>query len=291
MKYEEYAKGNKYAQIVLLGPGRAGKTVTAYSVSHLGKTLGIESEEGVHAAERYLKQENLEIELVTKRVKDPKTGHMIPCLPENEMPIKKRLDEIVEIAFSSKWDFVVVDSLTEIAGRFEDQYARKATITQQDWGRIISGMQDFVRTMKRGSFHLIMTCIAAPPREGSLIDISPSLPGKLRETLLPMFQSICLVTYDKKTKKRLLVVNDPARGLCDRFHSFGQDVNAVDITDNPRSGIEGLIMGAMGAPMENEVATNDLVEEQVEAPDQLPQLDTVEPPKVKKARRAKRVSV
>lgn len=252
MKYSEYEVGKKYAQIALLGPGRAGKTCCAYSVSQLGKTLGIESEEGVHAAREYINPANLEIELISKRTKNPETGEYRPCRPEDEMSIAERLKEIIEIAFSSKWDFVVVDSLTDIAGRFEDQYARKESIKIQDWGRIISGMKDFVRTMKRGEFNLIMTCIAAPPRENSLIDVSPSLPGQLRETLLPMFQSICMVYYDKKLKQRQLIVNDPALGLCDRYHSFGKEVRAVDITDDPRGAIEGLILGAQGSPVELE---------------------------------------
>ena len=224
--------------------------------------MGIESEEGVHAARDYICADNLEIELISKRTKDAKTGRMVPCLPEDEMPIGERLKELISIAFSSKWDFVVVDSLTDIAGRFEDQYARKTGVTnQQDWYKIISGMKDFVRTLKRGNFHLIATCIAAPPREGSMIEISPALPGQLRETLLPMFQSICLVGYNKKTKQRRLVVNDPARGLCDRFHSFGE-AQEVDITDSPKDGIEGLILGATARA--REVKKAGIMEEAVQ---------------------------
>tara|TARA_Y100000310_G_scaffold326154_1_gene390668 strand:+ start:39 stop:947 length:909 start_codon:yes stop_codon:yes gene_type:complete len=268
MKYEEYEAGCSQAQIALLGPGRAGKTTLAYSVTHLGKTLGIESEEGVHAARDYICSENLEIELISKRVKDPKTGRMVPSLPEDEMPIGERLKELIEIAFSSPWDFVVVDSLTDIAGRFEDQYARKTGSTnQQDWYKIISGMKDFVRTLKRGNFHLVATCIAAPPRDGSMIEISPALPGQLRETLLPMFQSICLVGYNKKTKQRRLVVNDPARGLCDRFHSYG-DAQEVDITDVPKDGIEGLILGATARAKEiEETGTKEEVPESIPVED------------------------
>jgi len=299
MKYEEYEEGCSRAQIALLGPGRAGKTSTAYAVSQLGRTLGIESEEGVHAARGYIKAENLEIELITKRVKDPKSGRLVPVLPDQEPPIQERLKEIIERAFSEKWDFVVVDSLTDLAGRFEDQYARKTGVTnQQDWYKIIAGMKDFVRTLKRGDFHLITTCIAAPPRDGSMVEISPSLPGQLRETLLPMFQSICLLSYDKKKKQRKLVVNDPARGICDRFHSFG-DVKEVDITDDPRFGIEGLIKGALGAEVkESPKETVEEVKEQVSVPvednhgEPVPVPETHDgngEPKVKKARRAKRV--
>ena len=131
-----------------------------------------------------------------------------------------------------------------------------------------------------------------------MVEISPSLPGQLRETLLPMFQSICLLSYDKKKKQRKLVVNDPARGICDRFHSFG-DVKEVDITDDPRFGIEGLIKGALGAEVkESPKETVEEVKEQVSVPvednhgEPVPVPETHDgngDPKVKKARRAKRV--
>ena len=42
----------------------------------------------------------------------------------------------------------------------------------------------------------------------------------------------------------MLVVNDRALGVCDRFHSFGDGTAEVDITDRPRWAIETMINAA-----------------------------------------------
>jgi hypothetical protein len=100
-----------------------------------------------------------------------------------------------------------------------------------------------------------------------------------------MFQSICLVSYDKKTKQRRLVVNDPARGLCDRFHSYG-NAQEVDITDSPRAGIEGLILGATVRAREIEEARSEEEQEVVPVEDHH---EDPKPKAKKKVRRAHRV--
>lgn len=235
--------GCSRSQVIILGPGRAGKTTLAYSVSHTGKTLGIESEEGVHSAADFIKWGNLEIETISKKVKNLKTGVWESLPPEKQPPIKERLKELVVKAFTGGYENVVVDSLTDVAGKFEDEYARVGVPHQNDWYKITEGVKSFVRDLKNGPFNLIMTCIAGAPKEGSLVEISPALPGQLRETVAPMFQSIVLLRYEKKDKRWRLVVNDPAMGVCDRFHSFGKGVRDVDITDRPQWAIETLMQG------------------------------------------------
>jgi hypothetical protein len=254
VRFDEYMEGCSRAQVILMGPGRAGKTTLAYSVSHLGKTLGIESEEGVHAARDYINVKNLDIETVAKRVKDPKTGRWVALPPESQLVLK---------AFTGGYKYVVVDSLTDIAGRFEDEYARKTgTTSQQDWYKLVEGMKTFVRDLKNGPFHMIATCIAGAPKPGALIEISPSLPGQLRDQMAPMFQSIVLLTYDKKSKRRMLVVEDPVRGLCDRFHAFGE-MSEVDVTERPLEVIQAL----MEAPEKEAVAEEEKqVVEEVRSP-------------------------
>lgn len=238
MKMAEYMEALSRAQIAILGPGRAGKTSLAYSVSQLGKTLGIESEEGVQSAIEYINADNLEIETVTRKIKDA-SGRWVPM--KEQPSIRERLDNLVKIAYTGGYEFVVVDSLTDIAGHFVDEYARQSgMVSQADWFKLIAGIKKFVRDLKNGDFHLITTCISSPPKEKSLIEVAPSLPGSLREDLLPMFQSIILLTYDKKNKTRKLVVNDPGRGVCDRFHAFG-DVMEVDITGDPGGAMKTMI--------------------------------------------------
>jgi len=238
-------KGCSRAQIAVIGPGRAGKTSLLYSASHCGKTLAIESEEGAHSAARFVNAKNLEIETLAKRVKDPKTGVWKALPPDQQPPVRERLKELTMKAFTGGYEIVIVDGLTDIASKFEEEYARKTgTVDQREWFKLIEGMKTFVHDLKNGNFHLVASCIAAPPKEGSLIEISPSLPGQLREQMLPMFQSICLVKYQKKDQRCMLVVNDRALGVCDRFHSFGEDTQQVDITDRPRWAIETMINAA-----------------------------------------------
>jgi hypothetical protein len=238
-------RGCSRAQIVVLGPGRAGKTSLLYSASHYGKTLAIESEEGAHSAAKFVNAKNLEIETLAKRVKDPKTGVWKALPPEQQPPVRERLKELTLKAFTGGYDIVLVDSLTDIASKFEEEYARKSgTVDQREWFKLIEGMKTFVHDLKNGNFHLVASCIAAPPKEGSLVEISPSLPGQLREQMCPMFQSIVLVRYRKKDQRCMLVVNDRALGVCDRFHSFGDGTQEVDITDRPRWAIETMLNAA-----------------------------------------------
>ena len=242
MRFDEYMADCNRAQVIILGPGRAGKTVLAYSVTKMGKTLAIESEEGLQSARKYIDGKNLEIETIAKKVKNPKTGKWESLPFDKQPPIKERLKELVLKAFSGGYQYVIVDSLTDVAGKFEDEYARQGVPHQNDWYKITEGVKSFVRDLKNGPFHLIMTCIAGAPKEGSLVEISPALPGQLRETVAPMFQSIVLLRYDKKDARWRLVVNNPAMGVCDRFHSFGW-VKDVDITDRPQWAIQTLMNG------------------------------------------------
>jgi len=231
MKFEEFSSMCSKAQIAVLGPGRAGKTTFLYSFSQLGKTLAIESEEGAHVARPVINSRNLEIETIAKRVKKGDVWVSLP--PEDQPKIRDRLDELIHMAYTGGYEYVVVDSLSDIAGHFEGEYARKTgNVSQNDWFKTIEGMKSLVRRLKEGSFHFVASCIAAPPREGSMIEITPSLPGQLKDQMLPMFQSIVMVVYDKETGGRRLVVNDPSRGICDRFHSFGSVMDVV-LTDDP----------------------------------------------------------
>jgi hypothetical protein len=229
--------------VIILGPGRAGKTVLAYSSSHTGKTLGIESEEGVHSAADYIHGPNLEIETISKKVKNPKTGIWESLPWDKQPPVKERLKELVLKAFTGGYQNVVVDSLTDIAGKFEDEYARTGVPHQNDWYKITEGVKSFVRDLKNGPFNLIMTCIAVAPKEGSLVEVSLALPGQLKETIAPMFQSIILLKYEKKDKRWKLVVNDPSLGVCDRFHSFGKGIRDVDISNRPQWAMKTLMEG------------------------------------------------
>jgi hypothetical protein len=245
VRYDEYLSGCSRAQIAVIGPGRAGKTSLLYSASHCGKTLAIESEEGAHSAARFVNAKNLEIETLAKRVKNPKTRVWEALPPEQQPPVRERLKELTMKAFTGGYEIVIVDGLTDIASKFEEEYARKTgTVDQREWFKLIEGMKTFVHDLKNGNFHLVASCIAAPPKEGSLVEISPSLPGQLREQMLPMFQSIVLVKYQKKDQRCMLVVNDRALGVCDRFHSFGEGVQQVDITDRPKWAIETMINAA-----------------------------------------------
>lgn len=264
MRFEEYMAGCSRSQVIILGPGRAGKTTLAYSVSHTGKTLGIESEEGVHSAADFIKWGNLEIETIAKKVKNPRTGVWESLPPEKQPPIKERLKELVMKAFTGGYQNVVVDSLTDVAGKFEDEYARVGVPHQNDWYKITEGVKSFVRDLKNGPFNLLMTCIAGASKEGSLVEISPALPGQLRETVAPMFQSIVLLRYEKKEKRWKLVVNDPAMGVCDRFHSFGKGIRDVDITGRPQWAIETLMKGPKNLSESSEEGGQEEVSEESE---------------------------
>ena len=269
MRFDEYMADCNRSQVIVLGPGRAGKTTLAYSVTQMGKTLAIESEEGLQSARNYIKGANLEIETIAKKVKNPKTGRWESLPFDKQPPIKERLKELVLKAFSGGYQFVIVDSLTDVAGKFEDEYARQGVPHQNDWYKITEGVKSFVRDLKNGPFHLIVTCIAGAPKEGALIEISPALPGQLRETIAPMFQSIVLLRYDKKEARWKLVVNSPSQGVCDRFHSFGH-VKDVDITDRPAWAIATLMNGPKKMQEEggqsDEVGEENLGEGEVEVP-------------------------
>ena len=178
-------------------------------------------------------------------MRDPKTGIWKSLPPEQQPPIRERLKELTLKAFTGGYEIVLVDSLTDVASKCEEEYARKSgTVDQRDWFKLIETIRTFVHDLKNGSFHLIASCIAAPPKEGSLVEISPAVPGQLKEQLAPMFQSIVLVRYQKKEQRCMLVVNDRSLGVCDRFHSFGEGVREVDITDRPRWAIETMIHAA-----------------------------------------------
>jgi hypothetical protein len=75
-----------------------------------------------------------------------------------------------------------------------------------------------------------------------------------------MFQSIVLLSYDKKSRQRKLVVNDPARGLCDRFHSFGTEAVEVDIEGSPLPAVRRMIEAAEGEGVKDEAGKGGVIE-------------------------------
>lgn len=280
VRFDEYMADCNRSQVIILGPGRAGKTTLAYSVTQMGKTLAIESEEGLQSARNYIEGKNLEIETIAKKVKNSR-GRWESLPFDKQPPIKERLKELVLKAFSGGYQYVIVDSLTDVAGKFEDEYARQGVPHQNDWYKITEGVKSFVRDLKNGPFNLIMTCIAGAPKEGSLIEISPALPGQLRETIAPMFQSIVLLKYDKKDAKWKLVVNNPALGVCDRFHSFG-NVKEVDITGKPQWAIQTLMNGPQNMQKEGGQVQEQSEEEGGDEVPSEPVVRTVSRPMVKR---------
>jgi hypothetical protein len=221
MKWEDYVKGVSYVKLFVKARPRAGKTYLAASASRLGKTLFIDAEGGLITAKDVINAENLDIEILPTT--DPKA-------------FSERLNAVINRILTEEFDWVVLDSFTEITGQLEDQYS-KGEGQIKDWMTIIEKVKKLGRFLRDGDFHCIMTCLMKP-------DTDPILPGQTSTVVPSFYNTLGMIETRKvgtKEVRALVTQGFSSQSIGDRLGIL----DSVEVIDakHPETVLQKLVSG------------------------------------------------
>jgi hypothetical protein len=180
------------------GPSGGGKTYLAASASRLWKTFFIDVEGGLISAfsAKVCNPENLTPRLVRQR---------------EAVDFFADLGDAVAEAQSGKHECVVVDSLTEIAGRMEDEYAalKEGTVDIQHWFKLVDRVKRLSRRLRDLPCHTIVTALTKPTGkdEGKGL-FEPVLPGTTAAVVPSFFDVTGLMRRGSGKKTNFEFVTD-----------------------------------------------------------------------------------
>lgn len=178
-EFDDYLRGQVRIKAFIKGPPGCGKTVLAAGITHLGRTLYVDVEGGVMSAVPVVNRQNIVLRVIKQ--------------PDNKMFFEK-LGEVMGEAMSGEYDAVVIDSLTEIAGRMEDEYAtaqgKGGEVGIKDWFLLTDRVKRLSRTLRDLPCHTVVCALTKPTgREEANAIFEPILPGQT-SAIVPSFFDI-----------------------------------------------------------------------------------------------------
>lgn len=148
-------------------PPGGGKTYLAASITKICKTLFVDVEGGLISAYPVVDPKNLTLRLI--RETDPKAFF-------------SKLTDVTNEALSGQYEAVVIDSLTEIVGRMEDEYSsvsKNGKLEFGDWYVLMDRVKRFGRVLRDLPCHTIVTSLTKPTgKEDGTHIFEPVLPGQ-----------------------------------------------------------------------------------------------------------------
>jgi hypothetical protein len=189
--FDEVMQGYSKIKCFLKGPPGDGKTVAAATISHLCPTLFIDVEGGILAARDVVNKQNITV----RQVKNPDPKGFF-----------EMLSVAVGEAMSGEYGAVVIDSISEVSGRMEDEYAsasKEGRVDIKDWFVLTERVKRFSRLLRDLPCHTIVTAITKPTgKEGddSKTIFEPVLPGQTA-AIVPSFFDVVALMRKRPAKK------------------------------------------------------------------------------------------
>ena len=126
-------------------------------------------------------------------------------------------------AMSGEYEAVVVDSISEISGRMEDEYASKGDgkLELQDWFKMTDRVKKFSRMLRDLPCHTIVTALTKPTgKEDASAIFEPCLPGQTA-AIVPGFFDLVGLIRKGAAKNYLLATDGPSiYQVKDRSHAL-----------------------------------------------------------------------
>lgn len=219
MNFDEYLAKWTFLKVFLKGPSGGGKTFLAAQATHLWRTLYIDVEGGLFSANTAVNRKNIEVRLI--REPDPKDFF-------------EKLGDAVCEAESGKYEAVVVDSLTEISGRMEDDYAAKSSTGKVEfgsWYELQERLRRMCRRLKDLNAHVIVTNLTKPSGDKAETQFEPVFPGQSATVIPSFFDTTGLVrkVTGKGTSDYVLTTDGPAiYQVRDRYRALAADEKIVE---------------------------------------------------------------
>lgn len=265
MSIDEYLKSHARLKVCLEGPPGAGKTILASSVTRLGRTLYVDFEGGILSSLRFgvVNRENLQLFR-------PEPGEFgaETWTPQAVRKFEEQLVKMIHGGSTKKpYEFVVIDSISEVGSRLEENYAAKTDVpTIKDWQVIIERVQTFCRTMRDLPVHFICTVLTNSKDSGDGdTTMQVALPGKSRTTVPSYFHATLLLKAEKvaTTRKHYCYASAPGiANVRDRYRAL-EDKTEIS-QEHPETIFEKLLE-ALDSEIKS--AKAELEEERTEKPE------------------------
>jgi hypothetical protein len=182
MRFEDYLEQYQHIKAFIKGPTGIGKTYFAASISQACKTLYVDVEGGLLSAVGVVKGPNVTVRLI-KEI--------------DHRAFFNRLSDIMAEAMSGQYQAVVIDSIGEIAGRMEDEYAskdEKGTVDIKSWFILTERVKRFSRLLRDLPCHTIVTCLTKPTgKDDGKTIFEPILPGQTAAVVPSFFDIVGLL--------------------------------------------------------------------------------------------------
>lgn len=182
MNLREYLAQNTFVKALVKGPPGEGKTVLAAMATQIWRTLYIDVDGGLISALPVVKEDNLTIRLIRE--------------PKHEDFFDRLADAVAE-AETGQYECVVVDHLSEICGRMEDDYAQQSKSGKMEfgaWSEFLARITRFVRRLRDLQAHVIGVChTKSTGKEDSTAIFELAISGQAAVRVPGMFDVIGLV--------------------------------------------------------------------------------------------------
>ncbi|MGH9388835.1 MAG: AAA family ATPase [Vicinamibacteria bacterium] len=184
LNWSQYLAQYQFVNAFVKGPPGDGKTYLAAGASQIGKTLAIDVEGGLISARDVINPKNLTILLVKEQ--DPKAFF-------------EKLSEAVGQALSGEYEWIILDSMSEVAGRMEDEYAtasKDGRVDIKDWFVLTERVKRFGRLLRDLPCNKIVTAITKPTGkedDGGKTIFEPVLPGQTAAVVPSFFDIVGLM--------------------------------------------------------------------------------------------------
>jgi hypothetical protein len=214
-EWSDYISTYSHIKAFVKGPPGGGKTYLSASITQVCKTLFVDVEGGLISAHPIINTQNLTLRCI--RETDAKSFF-------------GRLTDAVNEAMSGQYEALVIDSLTEIVGRMEDEYSsasKNGKLEFGDWYVLMDRVKKFGRLLRDMKAHVIVTSLTKPTKqEDSTSIFEPVLPGQSCAVVPSFFDIVGLLRRGtgKSAAAYSLVTDGPSiYQVRDRTHTLAAD--------------------------------------------------------------------
>lgn len=206
---DQYLKENTFLKVLIKGKYGEGKTVLAAQATHIWKTLFIDCEGGIVSSLDEINRENIVARIIRE--------------VEHEQ-FFSRLADAMEEAESGDYECVVVDTVTEIASRMEDEYSLQGEGGHTKWSGLLERVSRFGRRLRDLKAHTIVcahTKTASKDDPASQFDVG--IPGQSGQRFPAYFDVVGVMAkkLDKGKASHTFTTSGPTMfGVRDRWRAF-----------------------------------------------------------------------
>lgn len=197
MDLNEYLAQNTFLKALVKGEPGCGKTILAAQATQVWKTKYIDTDGGIISAMKYsVNRKNLDVSIIRD---------------QNHGAFLERIADEVADAQTKGVECLVLDHITEVASRIEEDLTEKGVDSREKFGQLLQRMMRFARSLRDLPMHTVVTAHTKPRgKEDGTSIFELAIPGQSSSTIPGYFDVVGVVrkTTEKGGKhKHLFTTN------------------------------------------------------------------------------------